>query len=106
AWARTQEPRQLAAALQKAGVPAFVVQRPTDLYDDPQLTHRGFFVTLLHREMGPTPYDGPATLFSETPPHLRHAAPCLGQDTEIVLRELLGLTAVEVQRYAEAGALT
>ncbi|MEK7216866.1 MAG: CoA transferase, partial [Chloroflexota bacterium] len=31
AWARTQEPRQLAATLQKAGVPAFVVQRPTDL---------------------------------------------------------------------------
>jgi len=42
--------------------------------------------------MGATPYDGPVTKFSETPAQLRKAAPALGEDTDLVLRELLGLT--------------
>ena len=91
--------------LRAAGVPASVVLRPTDLYEDPQLATRRFFVTLDHSVMGPTPYDGPATIFSETPAVLRKAAPALGEDTHEVLRDLLGLTPGEIADYAAAGAL-
>ncbi len=104
-WCRDQDRWTLAAQLKRAGVPAAVVERPSDLYDDPQLRHRGFFVTCDHTVMGPTPYDGPVTLFSETPAQVR-AAPCLGEHTEYVLGELLGLESGAIVECAAAGALS
>ena len=55
--------------------------------------------------MGPTPYDGPATIFSRTPQRLRSPAPCLGQHNNTVLRELLGMEEAEIERLRTAGAL-
>ncbi len=105
-WCREREPFELARNLQAAGVPAYVVMRPSDLYEDPQLAHRGFFVTLDHSEIGPTPYDGPVTHFSGTPARLRRPGPCIGEHTEHVLRDLLGLTDDEISEYAIEGALS
>ena len=104
-WMREREPFAAAERLQRDGVPAYAVLRPSDLYHDPQLAHRGFFVTLDHPEMGPTPYDGPVTTYSRTPQTLRRAAPMLGEHNEHVLRELLRLPDSEIRRYREAGAL-
>ena len=105
AWIQGQEPFTAAQRLQRAGVPASVVMRPSDLHEDEQLRHRGFFVTLEHPEMGPTPYDGPATTFSRTPQRLRRPAPLLGEHNAEVLRDALGLTDEEIRRYAAEGAL-
>ena len=102
AWCREQDPWDVEARLLKAGVPAAVVLRPSDLYADAQLAHRGFFVNCEHSVMGPTPYDGPATIFSETPARL-HAAPFMGQHTDEVLREVLGLSDDEIAEYAASG---
>ncbi len=104
-WCAGFEAHDLAGKLKRAGVPAAVVLRPSGLYEDQQLAHRDFFKVLQHSEMGPTPYDGPATLFSETPPAY-HAAPCLGEHTEYVLSKILGLSDEQIIAYAEAGALT
>lgn len=105
AWLRDQDRFEASHRLARAGVPAYAVLRPSDLYRDAQLDHRGFFVTLDHREMGSMPYDGPVTRFSATPARLRSAAPCLGQHTREVLRDLLGMTGAEIERYAAAGVL-
>jgi benzylsuccinate CoA-transferase BbsF subunit len=105
AWCATEQAFPLAERLRAAGVPASAVQRSTDLYEDPQLAERGFFVTLDHAVMGPTPYDGPVTIFSETPGIPRTAAPALGQHTDHILRELLGLGDDEIAQAAMAGAL-
>jgi crotonobetainyl-CoA:carnitine CoA-transferase CaiB-like acyl-CoA transferase len=104
-WCADQEPGELVARLKRAGVPAAEVLYPTDLYRDAQLTHRDFFKVLDHTVMGPTPYDGPVTLFSETPPAYT-AAPCLGEHTEQVLREILGLSDGEIAEYAEGDAFS
>jgi crotonobetainyl-CoA:carnitine CoA-transferase CaiB-like acyl-CoA transferase len=106
AWTRDQEPFDLARRLKEAGVPASVVMRPSDLYRDAQLLHRGFFVTLDHAEMGPTPYDGAVTRFSATPGDPRFAAPTLGQHTHAILPDLLGLTDDDIVTYAAAGVLS
>lgn len=106
AWCATRDPFHAAASLRAAGVPAYAVLWPSDLYEDPELTRRGFFVTLDHSVMGPMPYDGPVTLFSRTPARLRRAAPCLGEHTQQVLSELLGLDEDEIGRLAMEGALT
>ncbi len=104
-WCLPQDAFTLADRLAAAGVPASVVERPSDLYNDPQLAHRGFFVTLEHGEMGPTPYDGLATHFSATPGRLWKAAPCLGEDTHHVLADILGVSDDEIALAAAAGAL-
>ena len=103
-WCAEQEPWALAGRLAAAGVPAAVVARPSDLYVDPQLAHRGFFVECEHLEMGATPYDGPVTNFSATPAKLS-AAPILGQHNELVLREILGYSEDEMGELYAAGAL-
>jgi crotonobetainyl-CoA:carnitine CoA-transferase CaiB-like acyl-CoA transferase len=104
-WCRRYDAFKLAGRLRAAGVPASAVQYPSDLYEDPQLTHRNFFVTLDHTVMGPTPYDGLVTQFSVTPGKLHKAAPCLGEDTEYVLKDILGMTEDEVAEAAAAEAL-
>lgn len=105
AWLADRDPWETAEMLAAAGVPAFVVQRPSDLYNEPQLAHRGFFVTREHAVMGPTPYDGPVTRFSETPPQIT-AAPAVGQHTEEVLRDILGLDEDAIAQYAVAGVFS
>ncbi|MBA4182014.1 MAG: hypothetical protein C0506_15600 [Anaerolinea sp.] len=104
-WCRIRDPWELVEKLTGAGVPAAVVARPSDLYNDPQLAHREFFVTCQHAEMGPTPYDGPVTRFSATPPSL-HAAPVLGQHTAELLSEVLALDDDEIATYAASGVFT
>ena len=104
AWCLARDAFEAAETLRGAGVPAYAVMRPSDLYDDPQLAHRGFFVTLDHPVMGPTPYDGPATILSRTPQTLRSPAPCLGQHNDEVLRDCLGLGQGEIEAHRTEGA--
>ena len=104
-WCQGQDAFEAATKLRAAGIPAYAVMRPSDLYDDPQLAARGFFVTLNHAEMGPTPYDGPATIFSRTRQRLRSPAPCLGQHNDEVLSEFLDADEAEISRLRSAGAL-
>lgn len=106
AWCAARDPFEAAATLRAAGVPAYPVLWPSDLYTDPFLKAREFFVTLDHAVMGPTPYDGPVTRFSRTPARLRAPGPCLGEHTQQVLGELLGLDEDEITHYAVEGALS
>ncbi len=87
-WCADQDAFELAERLQSGGVPSYPVMRPTDLFEDVQLQHRGFFVTLDHPVMGPTPYDGPVTRFSRTPAQLRRPGPLLGQHSDDIRRWL------------------
>ena len=103
-WCSRRDAFAAAGALRQAGVPAYPVLRPSDLYEDAQLRHRGFFVPLPHPVMGPTPYDGPATIYSRTPGLPRSPAPRLGEHNDLVLRELLGAKASEIERLRTAGA--
>ncbi|MDA1003279.1 MAG: CoA transferase, partial [Chloroflexi bacterium] len=104
-WTATLPPTVLEARLTSAGVPAARVQRMSDLYADPQLAHREFFVTFDHPEIGRHPYDGLVTRFSAKREQLHTRAPLLGEHTERVLRDLLGLEPEEIADAAAAGAL-
>ena len=104
AWCESRDAFAAAACLRREGVPAQVVARPVDLYQDEQLAHRRFFVTLNHPVMGPTPYDGPATIYSRTPQRLRAPAPCLGQHNREVMGGVLGIDGAEYERLRAAGA--
>ena len=105
AWCAPQTADAVVDCLTKAGVPASMVEWPSDLYEDPQLTHRGFFVTLNHSVMGPTPYDGLVTKFSDGTARLRRAAPAIGEHTHYVLSEILSVPDEEITEALVAGAL-
>lgn len=97
--------RELMEALQRAGVAAGVVHDQQGLYGDPQLLHRGHFVPLTHPEWGEFPAEPFGVRLSKAPPVVERPAPCLGQDNERVLREVLGYSSEEVDRFIAEGAL-
>lgn len=107
----TFERYELMAALQRAGVPAGVVQDAADrLERDPQLRARGHFTMLGNDEVGPLPLEGVPFRMAGTPPHtgglLHRGPPLLGEDTDFVLRDVLGMGEDEVEALRAAGALT
>ncbi len=105
AWTRSRDARELMIELQNAGVPAGVAQSQADLWEDPQLAHRGFFQWLDHAECGPMPYDGLAAELSLTPGALRMPQALIGQHSAEILGETLGMSDDEIADLAATGAL-
>lgn len=103
-WTATYEAHALAELLQDHGVAAGVVADARDLFEDPQLAHRGHFVRLHHPAMGDTAYDCPSFRMSATPYEMR-PAPCLGEGNDDVFRGILGLDGEEIARLVEMGAI-
>ena len=87
------------------GVPAGVVQRSSDLENDPQLAHRNYFRPLEHQVMGTVPYAGHQFRIKGYDSGPRFPAPVLGQHNEQVLREVLGMTDDEVTEAVIAEAI-
>ncbi|HEV7730881.1 MAG TPA: CoA transferase, partial [Candidatus Binatia bacterium] len=104
-WTRTQNAMAVASLLQGAGVESGPVEDLADVHTDPQLVHRRHFRPVTHPVLGTHPAETHAIRFSETSPELRSPAPKLGQHTDHVLCNLLGMPADEVARLRAAGVL-
>jgi crotonobetainyl-CoA:carnitine CoA-transferase CaiB-like acyl-CoA transferase len=104
-WASSRTPLECAEALQAAGVEAVPVQDFADLLADPQLAHRGHFVTLDHPVMGPGPYERNGFRLSGSPGGYDAPSPLLGEHTLPVLGGLVGLTERELNALQRSGAL-
>lgn len=98
-WTRGWDGKALMETLQQAGVPAGVVNDTRDLFDDAQLQHRGHFQYLDHAEIGRYASEKSEFNLSATPGQLDRPAPMMGEHTEYVLRELVGLTEQEYQSF-------
>ena len=105
AWTKDKDAHGLMAELQNAGIPAGVAQSQADLWEDPQLRHRGFFQWLDHAECGPMPYDGLTYHLSETPGALRMPQALIGQHNEEILKEILGFNDDEISELVVGGVL-
>ena len=66
-WTKDQDAGELADTLQRAGVPAAMVNDCRDLFEDPQLRHRGHFQWLDHPDIGPYATDRSEFDLSRTP---------------------------------------
>jgi len=77
--------------MQAAGVPAGKVHSLQGIVEDPQLRHRDYYRSLQHPEIGEYEALTPSYILSRTPAELRLPFPCLGEHTEYVCRELLGM---------------
>lgn len=96
---------KLMAACRKAGVPAGVANKASDLLDDDVFAARDHFWPLHHEEMGTLKYNGPAYRFERTPSELRFASPRLGEHTDQVMRDVLGFDNAQIASFRERGLL-
>lgn len=91
-WTIQRRPEEVMMLMQQAGVPAGVVQNGEDvLVHDPHLKSRNHYVYLDHSETGHSAYDSFAYRLSGTPGKLAGPAPRLGEHTEFVCKEILGM---------------
>ena len=99
AWCGAMEAGAAESRLCAAGVPAQVLVNAHALSPHPQLEARGFFDHLEHPFTGVTRYPGwplGAEAFADAPP--RRPPPTLGEHSETILRERLGLSDAEIEK--------
>ena len=106
AWTRDLTPRQVMYLLQKAGVPAAVVQTGEDVYFDVHLRERSFVVPVDDPESGPMDVTGLSIHLSETPGRQQmDGRPVFGGANDYVFDTLLKLSPEERRRLQEAEAI-
>jgi len=106
AWTADKDAYELMDDLQRRGVPAGVVQSAREMLDvDEHLKARGYYAYLDHPEAGVHAHDGPPFVLSKTPGSVRTPAPMLGEHTEYVCKEILGLDDEGIAELMVAGAL-
>ena len=81
--------------LQAVRVPAGRVADARDLSEDPQLAARDHSMQIEHAKIGLHTVESSSFRLSRTPPANPRAAPLLGEHTEHVFREILGMSASE-----------
>jgi len=91
-WTAGFSPEEVMERLQAAGVPAGVVKNTADVYDDPQLRQRNMYWPMNHSEMGLFTHLGQSFQLSRTPAKAYSPSPLLGEHTEYVCTELLGMS--------------
>lgn len=104
-WTINHSPEEVMTLMQASTVPAGVVENAADIHNDPQLEHRRHFKPLEHPELGIHPYEMPAYRLSQTPIEIRMPAPCLGEHTEYVCKEILRMSDEEFLQLLEEGIL-
>ena len=81
--------------LQAVGVPAGVVENTADVFDDPQLRKRNMYWPMQHSEMGMFTHLGQSFQLSKTPSRAYSPSPLLGEHTEYVCTNILGMSDTE-----------
>jgi crotonobetainyl-CoA:carnitine CoA-transferase CaiB-like acyl-CoA transferase len=105
-WTASRDRWEITEKLQAAGVAAFPNLGAKDLVEDPHMKARGYHVQLPHPVVGTRIHAGIGWKMSATPCHVRKAAPMLGEDTDTILKSLLGYSSQEIERLRQKDVLT
>jgi crotonobetainyl-CoA:carnitine CoA-transferase CaiB-like acyl-CoA transferase len=82
-----------------------VVNSINDLPTDPQVLANEYVVDYDHPELGKMQVVGVPVILSQTPGNPRGRAPELGENTELILTEMLGYSWDDVAKFREAGVI-
>ncbi|SUZ69604.1 uncharacterized protein METZ01_LOCUS22458 [marine metagenome] len=93
--------------LEKLQVPCGPVNTIKDVFDDPQIQHREMEISMPHplSGKGEVSLIGSPVKMSETPVSYRNAPPTLGQHTDEILEEILGMDEDERRVLADNGVV-
>ncbi len=105
-WTSGRNKAEVAELLIAAGVPAAPVLRPSERIDgDPRTNEWGMWLTVPHSAVGDTRVEGLPLRLSHDDWAIGRAAPCLGEDNDYVLGEVLGYSHDEIADFAAAGVI-
>jgi crotonobetainyl-CoA:carnitine CoA-transferase CaiB-like acyl-CoA transferase len=104
---RRKTQSQWVEGLAKVGVPCSPVNAVDQVFADPQVLSRDMKITVPHplSGSGTTELIGNPIKFSRTPVTYRRPPPYLGQHTEEVLQEMLGLTPADIETLRRDGII-
>jgi formyl-CoA transferase/CoA:oxalate CoA-transferase len=91
--------------LVRSGIPVGTVNTLAEVVKHPQVVARKSFVEIDHPKVGKVPVVGVPARLSATPGSVRTPSPTLGQHTDEVLRDLLGLGKPDIDALRAAGTL-
>jgi crotonobetainyl-CoA:carnitine CoA-transferase CaiB-like acyl-CoA transferase len=97
--------REWQEELEAVGVPCGPINALDEVFADPQVRARGMRFELDHPLAGRVPMVASPMRFSDTPIEYHAPPPLLGEHTDDVLGELLGLDAGEIARLREGGVI-
>jgi crotonobetainyl-CoA:carnitine CoA-transferase CaiB-like acyl-CoA transferase len=105
-WTRQHTVAEIDALMVKAGVPAGPINRPGQIIADPHVVARNAIHWEDHPELGRIPMQNVFPRFSETQGEVRRPAPDrVGQHTDEVLAEVLGLAADDISQLRKNGVI-
>jgi crotonobetainyl-CoA:carnitine CoA-transferase CaiB-like acyl-CoA transferase len=90
--------------LVKGGIPVGRVNNLAQVNEHPQVRARGSLLDMQHPTAGKVRMAGPAVRLTATPGTVRTPAPHLGEHTEEVMKDLLGLDGKAIAELREKGA--
>jgi len=101
----TRPAREWLALLEPAGVPCGPINDLAQVFDDPQVRHRGMQVRCAHPAAGEVTMVANPMKFSATPIAHETPPPLLGQHTREVLQGVLGLDAARLDTLQGQGVI-
>lgn len=93
------------ALLERAGVPCGPINDLAQVFADPQVRARGLRLDLPHPLAGSVPLVASPIRLSETPVDYRKAPPLLGEHSEAVLQQLVGLSFEKILSLRQSGVI-
>ena len=105
-WTRRRDHAEVMDVLQRHGVPAGASLNARELLTDRHLRARRTVVRTNHPEAGRRKTIGTPWKIGSLPAVRYRAAPCLGEHSAEILRDLLGLPTEKIQRMHDEGMLS
>jgi crotonobetainyl-CoA:carnitine CoA-transferase CaiB-like acyl-CoA transferase len=101
----TRDKADWIAALDAAGVPCGPINDVGEVFDDPQVRHRGMRIEMDHplAKTGKVNLIGNPVKFSRTPASYRHAPPLLGEGGSDIVADWLGLAREQAEELVRDG---
>jgi len=105
AWTADQDIEDLLPRLEAAGLATGRIYRAPDMLADPQYAARASIVSVPHPVFGAVKMQNAFPRLTETPGGVRWPGPTLGEHTDTVLADVLGMDAEAIEALRKAGAL-
>ena len=100
-WTKVHDHYEVMFILQNHGVPAGPLCNEYDAAHDAQLIARKYYEIIQHPQAGVHMYPGFMWKYSKTPMYVKTPPPMLGQHTEYVFKEIVGMSDDEYWDWAE-----
>ena len=102
-WTINYPPEQVQEMLQSAGVGAGMVSNAQDLDEDPQMNYYDFYREIDHPYMGKLHYYHPAPIKLSAAETAVQRPVLVGEHTDYICREILGMPRDEIDRLRQKG---